>query len=363
MCCAGARPNFMKIKPVMDAFERRAHDVVLVHTEQHYDYELNEVFFRELEIRPPDHHLGVGSAGHAQQVASVMLAFEPLVDQIRPDLVLVVGDVNSTLGCALVAAKSGALLGHVEAGLRSGDWSMPEEVNRVVTDRLSDLLFAPSSDAVANLRQEGFREDQIRLVGNVMIDTLVTHASRVGERPILADLGLEPGGFGLITLHRPSNVDQPEVLSGLLQAFERIGAELPLILPAHPRTCALLNSFDLPRELRVIEPLGYLDFLTLESTARVVLTDSGGVQEETTVLGVACLTLRDTTERPITVTEGTNRVVGTSPDSIVNAVQAALTDTPQPRRPELWDGRAAERIADVVDGIDVAAFKRPTEKS
>jgi UDP-N-acetylglucosamine 2-epimerase (non-hydrolysing) len=360
LCVAGARPNFMKVKPVMDALEGRGVETILVHTGQHYDWEMNEVFFDDLGLRPPDRWLGVGSGTHAHQTARVMEAFEPVVTDVAPDVVVVVGDVNSTMACALVAAKAGPLVAHVEAGLRSRDWSMPEEINRVVTDRVSDYLFAPSPDGVANLTAEGYRDDQIVLAGNVMVDTLLANVARATERPILDDLGLDAGEYGLVTLHRPANVDDAVVLKGILGALGTVAAELPLLLPAHPRTAALLDRVDVPDGLRVIDPLGYLDFIALEASARMVLTDSGGVQEETTVLGVACLTLRDNTERPITVSEGTNTVVGRDPERIRAVAKTVLQRGVEPRRPALWDGHAGERIADALAGGHQAARPRPT---
>jgi UDP-N-acetylglucosamine 2-epimerase (non-hydrolysing) len=350
ICVVGARPNFMKIKPVMDALGRRGQEVVLVHTGQHYDPAMSEVFFTDLGLRRPDHFLGAGSGTHATQTARVMLAFEPVVASVRPDVVVVVGDVNSTLACSLVTAKSGGLLGHVEAGLRSGDWTMPEEVNRVVTDRVSDYLFAPSQDAVANLRAEG-RQDA-HLVGNVMVDTLLANLDRARENDTLARLGLKPGGYGLVTLHRAGNVDEPAVLNRLLTALDEVGGMCPLVLPAHPRLAnrmaSQISEATQAGRLRIIPPAGYLDFIALQASALLVLTDSGGVQEETTALGVPCLTLRENTERPITLTHGTNQLVGTDPAQIVAAAKLALAAPMVPRRPALWDGHAGERIAAVL---------------
>jgi UDP-N-acetylglucosamine 2-epimerase (non-hydrolysing) len=345
VCVAGARPNYMKVKPVMDVLEDGGAQVVLVHTGQHYDARMNDVFFTDLRIRPPDHFLGAGSGSQADQTARIMTAFEPLVRDLSPDVVVVVGDVNSTLACALVTAKSGALLAHVEAGLRSRDWSMPEEINRVVTDRVSDYLFAPSPDAVANLRAEGYRDDQIHLVGNVMVDTLRANLDRALDRDVVARLGLAPRNYGLVTMHRPANVDDPATLVSLLTALAEVARLCPLVLPAHPRTAGRLRDAALPGGIEVIPPTGYLDFLALEASAQLVLTDSGGVQEETTVLGVPCLTLRDNTERPITLTEGTNRLVGRDPGRIVAAAREALESPPDPRAPALWDGKASHRIA------------------
>jgi UDP-N-acetylglucosamine 2-epimerase (non-hydrolysing) len=362
VCVAGARPNYMKIKPVMDALEGRGAEVVLVHTGQHYDRAMNDVFFDELAIRPPDHALGVGSGSHAEQTAKVMAAFEPLVEQVLPDVVVVVGDVNSTVACALVAAKAGCLVAHVEAGLRSRDWSMPEEVNRVVTDRLSDYLLAPSPDAVVNLRAEGYRADQVHLVGNVMVDTLLANLPRARAAGTLQRLGLTPGRYGVVTLHRPSNVDDPDALERLVDALNTVAEWCPLVFPVHPRTHGRLAGAQLHPDLRLLPPAGYLDFVALQADAALVLTDSGGVQEETTVLGVPCLTLRDNTERPITVTEGTNRVIGRDPGMIVTAAKEVLADPPQPRRPALWDGAAGERIAElIVTGGRAASRRRPTD--
>ncbi len=348
VCVAAARPNFMKVKPVLDALEAAGARTTLVHAGQHYDPDVNDVFFADLGLRAPDHHLGSGSGSQAAQTARVMLAFEPLLEALAPDVVVVVGDVTATLAVALVTAKSPARLAHVEAGLRSGNRTMPEEVNRIVVDRLSDELFAPSPDAVDHLRAEGVPPAAVHLVGNVMVDTLLTNVERARERPVLADLGLTPGAYGVITLHRPSNVDDPAVLDRLLDALGTVAATCPLVFPVHPRTRAALAGRPLPPGVHAAPPLGYLDFLALEADARLVLTDSGGVQEETTVLGVPCLTLREETERPITVTEGTNEVVGTDPARIVAAARAALDRPRTPRRPEGWDGRAAERVATVL---------------
>jgi UDP-N-acetylglucosamine 2-epimerase (non-hydrolysing) len=290
-----------------------------------------------------------------------MAAFEPLVADEKPDVVVVVGDVNSTMAAALVAAKAGTIVAHVEAGLRSRDWSMPEEVNRVVTDRVSDLLLASSPDAVVNLQAEGYRADQIHLVGNVMVDTLFANLDRARCSDVLDRLGLVSGRYGLVTLHRPGNVDDPTTLAHLAAALSELSAELPLVLPAHPRARMALCSVDLPPSVHVIDPAGYLDFIALEDSARLVLTDSDGVQEETTALGVACLTLRDNTERPITVTEGTNTVVGRRPDVIVAAARRILSEGVEPRCPALWDGKAGERIADVLMIAMAGGRLRPTE--
>ncbi|WP_329280453.1 non-hydrolyzing UDP-N-acetylglucosamine 2-epimerase [Streptomyces sp. NBC_01451] len=363
VCVAGARPNYMKIKPVMDALERRGAEVVLVHTGQHYDPAMNDVFFADLGIRPPDRFLGVGSGSHAEQTGRVMTAFEPLLDEVSPDIVVVVGDINSTLACALVTAKAGPLLAHVEAGLRSRDWSMPEEVNRVATDRVSDYLLAPSPDAAENLRAEGYRDDQIHLVGNVMIDTLLANLERARASDVLTRYGLSRGEYGLVTLHRPANVDDPEVLTALLKALGEIAGRCPLLLPVHPRASQRLAEIGVPGGVRLVPPAGYLDFIALQDSARVVLTDSGGIQEETTALGVPCVTLRDNTERPITVEQGTNVLAGRDPARIVSTVNRVLDAPPAPRRPELWDGRASDRIADVLlEGGDASTRQRPTDR-
>lgn len=361
-CVAGARPNFMKIKPVIDGLDAAGLTTDLVHTGQHYDQAMSGVFFDDLGLRSPDVHLEVGSGRHGEQTGRVMAAFEEYIDDRRPEAVVVVGDVNSTMACAIVAAKAGPLVAHVEAGLRSRDWAMPEEVNRLVTDRVSDLLLAPSPDAVQNLLSEAYRPDQIHLVGNVMIDTLRTNVERARNRNTLSDLGLEGGDYGVVTLHRPSNVDQTDPLQLLLDALAEVSTQLPLVLPAHPRLAQQLKGCALPGSIRVIEPLGYLDFLCLQAGARIVLTDSGGIQEETTALGVPCLTLRENTERPITITEGTNRLVGTDPTNIIAAATETLASPPPPRCPALWDGHAGERIAAVLSAALASGFRRPTEE-
>jgi UDP-N-acetylglucosamine 2-epimerase (non-hydrolysing) len=357
----GARPNFMKVKPVMDALEAAGAEVILVHTGQHYDAALSSVFFTELGLRAPDYLLNAGSGSHATQTGRIMCEIEALVDALSPDVCVVAGDVNSSLAAAVVAAKAGSLVAHVEAGLRSRDWSMPEEINRVLIDRCSDYLLAPSQDAVLNLESEGYRPDQIHLVGNTMADTLFANLQRARGRSTLADLGLREHEYGLVTLHRPANVDDAATLSGLLGALEEVAKELPLVFPAHPRTADRLEALR-PRLVRVLPPSGYLDFIALQAGARLVLTDSGGVQEETTMLGVPCLTLRDNTERPITVSEGTNRLVGTEPAAVLRAAHEALVDNVAARRPALWDGRAGQRIAAVLLGGGTAASRlRPTE--
>jgi len=360
VCVVGARPNFMKIAPLMRVFraDPAIFDARLLHTGQHYDEAMKDAFFRQLQIPEPDIDLGVGSGSHAQQTAEIMRRFEPVLDQIEPDIVLVVGDVNSTIACALVASKKGVAVVHVEAGLRSWDRGMPEEINRVLTDQISDLLFTTEPDGEQNLRREGIDADKIHFVGNVMIDTLLANRARaVAAEETLASIPGFAGDaseFGLLTLHRPSNVDDPVVLRRLLQALTDLSERLPLVFPIHPRTRARISDAGLSPMLEasriaLTEPLGYLHLLGLMSRARLVLTDSGGLQEETTALGVPCITLRENTERPITVTEGTNTVVGTDPAKIRACFEDALqTGGKGGRVPALWDGHAAERIAQAI---------------
>lgn len=349
---AGARPNFMKVAPVHRALIAAGCDSTIVHTGQHYDEGMSQIFFDDLGLERPEYYLGVGSGSHSWQIAEVMQRLEPVLVERRPDLVVVVGDVNSTVAGALTATKLDLPVAHVEAGLRSYDRSMPEETNRVVTDVVSDLLFAPSRDAVDNLLREGISQEKIHLVGNVMIDSLETLLPAASNSKILESLSLPKGGYFLATLHRPTNVDEPGALKRAVGILENVGSLLPVVLVAHPRTTRRLDDFGIQsrdNELRIVEPLGYIDFLQLMRCARGVLTDSGGIQEETTVLGIPCLTLRENTERPITVTEGTNRVVGLDESAVLEAAQAiATTERPTPRRPELWDGKAAHRIAEVI---------------
>jgi UDP-N-acetylglucosamine 2-epimerase (non-hydrolysing) len=348
----GARPNFMKIAPVLRALARREAGQRLVHTGQHWDEKMSGVFFEDLGLPRPDVDLGVGSGSHAEQTARVMLAFEKVLVEVRPDLVLVPGDVNSTVAAALVAAKLGVKVAHLEAGLRSFDRAMPEELNRVVTDHLSDLLLTPSADGDENLKHEGIPASRIRRVGNVMIDTLLANLPRARALRVPERLGLTPGRYAVATLHRPSNVDEPQTLARLLGALRRIAREAPVVFPVHPRTRARLEAAGLGETagaLRLCEPLGYLEFLSLTSAAQLVLTDSGGLQEETTALGIPCLTLRENTERPVTVDEGTNEVVGTDAERIVTAALHALAgEGKRGRCPALWDGKAGERAADAI---------------
>jgi UDP-N-acetylglucosamine 2-epimerase (non-hydrolysing) len=352
-CVVGARPNFMKVAPVHQALQRRGLDVRLCHTGQHYDAKMSTVFFDDLGMPRPDAFLGVGSGGHAEMTARVMVEFDKDMDAWRPDLVLVAGDVNSTLACAMVASKRGVAVGHIEAGLRSRDWSMPEEINRILTDACSDLLLTPSPDGDANLRAEGVPDWRVHFVGNCMIDSLRTHLDQALALDTARSHGLAPGGYAVATLHRPSNVDDPAQLAALLAALGEVAARLPVVFPIHPRTQKRILDAGLPvaAGIRLVEPMGYLQFLGLMAQAHVVLTDSGGIQEETTALGVPCLTLRANTERPVTVLEGTNTLLGTDPAAIAPAIAEILAGHgKQGRVPERWDGHAAERIADLVCG-------------
>ena len=346
----GARPNFMKIAPIMAELESRDRfNQSLIHTGQHYDHGMSGTFFRELGIPEPDLDLGVGSGSHARQTAAVMEAFEPVLQEKKPELMVVVGDVNSTLACALVAAKMHVRVAHVEAGLRSGDRSMPEEINRILTDQLADLLLTPSPDGDRNLLREGIPSKRIFRVGNIMIDSLRRNLDRARGTGALEKFRVEAGGFVLVTLHRPSNVDEEEQLGEIFDALAGLAEERPVLFPMHPRTRKSAESFRLmPRlgSVRALEPIGYHEMLSLMENSSLVLTDSGGIQEETTALGVPCLTLRDTTERPITVTEGTNTLVPVrTKEAILRA--AAGAGEKRGRIPDLWDGRTAKRIADV----------------
>ena len=344
----GARPNFMKVAPIMRAMRRSpAFAPRLVHTGQHYDASMSQVFFDELGLPAPDLHLGVGSASHAVQTARILIAFEQVLLAEKPDLVLVVGDVNSTLACALAAVKLKIPVAHVEAGLRSRNRAMPEELNRLLTDRISAWLFTPSPDADRNLLAEGYPASRIHQVGNVMIDSLLHHRSEAARSPVLDTLALAPRSYAVLTLHRPETVDEPARLQAALAAVTGVAAEIPIVYPVHPRTRRFLPAqLD---GLRVLAPLGYLDFLRLMDQARFVLTDSGGIQEETTVLQVPCLTLRDETERPITVSEGTNLVVGLDPERVaVESRKILRGEGKSGRTPALWDGKAAERIVAVL---------------
>jgi UDP-N-acetylglucosamine 2-epimerase (non-hydrolysing) len=350
---AAARPNFMKVAPLWHALSSAPDfDPVLIHTGQHYDVNMSDAIFADLRLPDPDHHLGVGSGSHAEQTGGVMIAYEKVALADRPDWLVVVGDVNSTAACAMVAAKIGFPIVHLEAGLRSNDRAMPEEVNRLVTDVLADLLWTPSPDADENLRREGVAESRITRVGNIMLDSFELVRPAIETAGLAAELGLERGRFGVVTLHRPSNVDEPAQLIRLVDALIEVQRDLPLVFPVHPRTSARLRQNGLESRLlragvKLIEPQPYVRFMSLVTAAAAAITDSGGVQEETTYLGIPCLTLRENTERPITVTEGTNRLV-TAETLGVELHRAIATPRAVRPKPELWDGRTAERcLADL----------------
>ncbi len=362
LCVVGARPNFMKIAPIMHAFNdgSRPLKASLLHTGQHYDEAMKASFFQQLNIPEPDVDLEVGSGSHAEQTAEIMKRFEPQLDASGADVVLVVGDVNSTIACALVAVKKHVPVIHVEAGLRSYDRDMPEEINRVLTDQISDLLFTTERSALDNLRKEGIQADRVHFVGNVMIDTLLANLpnatspqEQLASAGELGQLALQQG-YGLVTLHRPSNVDDADSLASLLESLSEISQTLPLVFPVHPRTRSRIRQFGLEEMLQKarilqLEPLGYLQMLGLMEKAKLVLSDSGGIQEETTALGVPCITLRENTERPITVEQGTNTVVGTDPDLIKSVAREVMENGGKRGRvPEFWDGKAAQRIADII---------------
>ena len=364
MCVVGARPNFMKIAPIIRVLRSQpdAIPVCLVHTGQHYDAEMNDAFFSQLEIPHPDIELEVGSGSHAVQTAEIMKRFEVVVDQEKPAAVLVVGDVNSTIACALVAAKKNIPVIHVEAGLRSFDRTMPEEINRVLTDRISDMLFITEPSARENLRNEGVDDDRIHFVGNVMIDTLRHSLSQSVAAEITladvenADLFLEgKQGYAVLTMHRPANVDDKEVFRHLLDTVRLVSERIPVVFPVHPRTLKALEEHGLracldSERIVCLPPLGYLEMLGLVSSARLVLTDSGGLQEETTVVGVPCITLRENTERPVTVDQGTNTIAGRDRELVMSIVEDVLRDGgKQGRTPKLWDGKAAERIKQILN--------------
>jgi len=349
----------MKVAPIVAAMKRRSNEFqsILVHTGQHYDAAMSEAFFRDLEMPEPDVDLGVGSASHAVQTAGVIQAFEPYVIYEKPDWVIVVGDVNSTVACALVCAKLGVKVAHVEAGLRSRDRTMPEEINRILTDQIAELLLTPSLDANENLRAEGIPEERIRFVSNIMIDSLLANLERSKQSQVFTDLSLNRHEYAVLTLHRPSNVDEKGAFGRILDALENIARRVPIIFPAHPRTRRMIDELGLTERtenikgLVVIDPVGYLDFLHLLSNAKLVLTDSGGIQEETTVLGIPCITLRENTERPITIEMGTNSLAGTDTAKIMAAANHALDNPPDQsalRIPPLWDGKTADRILDAL---------------
>ncbi len=352
-CVVGARPNFMKVAPIHGELLARGLDVRLVHTGQHYDEKMSAVFFDDLGMPRPDAFLGVGSGSHAEQTAKVMVGFDQDCLEFKPELVLVAGDVNSTVACAMVAAKRGISVGHIEAGLRSRDWRMPEEINRLLTDELADLLLTPSADGDENLIAEGKASWRIYRVGNLMIDSLRSHLERARGLNTPAGLGVEVGEYAVVTLHRPSNVDGREQLRALLDALAEVAARMTVLFPIHPRTRHRIEEWDMEVDsrIRLLEPLGYLEFLGLMADCKLMLTDSGGIQEETTALGVPCLTLRDNTERPITIDQGTNTLLGSNAADIVPAVGEILaTGGKKGRIPPLWDGKSAARVADIICG-------------
>lgn len=352
----GARPNFMKAGPLMAEYTKHEQiEAILVHTGQHYDEKMSNLFFHQLGIPKPDINLEIGSASHAVQTAETMKAFEPVLLRHKPDAVLVVGDVNSTIACGLVAVKLGIKLVHVEAGLRSFDRSMPEEINRILTDSISDLLFCTEQSGVDNLLREGIAQDKIFLVGNIMIDTLLRNKDKAEESDALKKLELGKKEFAVLTLHRPSNVDNKATFSKILDAIEIIQNEIPVIFPVHPRTRSNLCHNSLGKRmsemkgLRMLDPIGYLDFLSLISSAKIVLTDSGGIQEETTFLKTPCLTLRENTERPVTVEIGSNRIVGIETERIIEAYRHSLNGGFRNIQiPPLWDGQTAKRIVEIL---------------
>lgn len=366
ICVCGARPNFMKIAPLMKVFRKRNNfETLLVHTGQHYDEKMSKLFFEELEISKPDINLEVGSGSHAVQTAEIMKRFEPVVQNFKPDYVLVVGDVNSTIACGLVAVKFGVKLIHVEAGLRSFDRSMPEEINRVLTDAISDLLFVTEQAGVDNLRKEGVSSDKIYLVGNVMIDTLLSNKAKAEASDVLERMSLQRKRYAVITLHRPSNVDDIVGLEKIISAFEVIERDIKLVFPIHPRTrknmegTRLQERTELMKNLILLEPVGYLDFLKLMSNAALVMTDSGGIQEETTILQVPCMTLRENTERPVTITEGTNRLVHIDSRDILRNYNEIKSNNFEAKGkiPKYWDGKAAERIVTLIESHHIAGRK------
>ena len=355
---AGARPNFMKIAPLMKALDGDpGFAVTLIHTGQHYDDNMSGQFFRDLGIAQPHFHLDVGSGTHAQQTAEIMRRIEPVLEEVRPAAVIVVGDVNSTAAAALVAKKLGIDVVHAEAGLRSFDRTMPEEINRIVTDSITDIFLVTEESGRANLLREGVAAERIHLVGNLMIDSLRQNLERARASDVADRMGVRGKQYGVVTLHRPANVDDPAVLAEILGALATIAGTLPLLWPVHPRTRARLecNTLKLTPSLRLLEPLGYLDFLSLEAASALVLTDSGGIQEETTVLGVPCLTLRDNTERPVTIELGTNRLAGTSKRSILAAWREMQTSPRKAQVPPLWDGQAGVRSREVLRRFYVGA--------
>ena len=350
----GARPNFMKIAPIQKELDSRGIPNILLHTGQHYDDNMSKVFFDDLNMKKPDIYLGIGSGSHATQTAKVMVEFEQVCSQYNPSMVVVVGDVNSTLACSLVSAKLNIKCAHVEAGLRSFDREMPEEINRIVTDSICDILLTPSDDGDENLLNEGVDESKIHMVGNVMIDSLLNNLDVAKNLDVLTKYGISKD-YVLITLHRPSNVDEKSVFSGIISALEELSGDVEFVFPMHPRTKKMAEKFQLYGRIesipgmKTVEPAGYLEFISLMSKSKLVLTDSGGLQEETTALGIPCLTIRENTERPVTITQGTNQLVGTDSEKIVQSGKEALQGHGKAGRiPKFWDGKTAARIVDVL---------------
>lgn len=363
---AGARPNFMKIAPIIKAIHKKQKEGTdihyrLIHTGQHYDKNMSQSFFEELAIPTPDYNLGAGGGSQAEQTAKIMIEYEKLLEEENPDLCIVVGDVTSTMACSITAKKAGVRVAHVEGGIRSGDWSMPEEINRMVTDRISDYFFTTSVVANQNLIKEGISEDQIFFVGNTMIDTLIGNLKRLKKPDIWNDLGLSEGSYLVMTLHRPANVDEEKNLKSLIDNIVDALDGLPVIFPVHPRTHQILEELDIKdTSIHFIDPLGYLEFIYLVKHSLAVITDSGGITEETTVLNIPCLTLRDNTERPETIHQGTNELIGTDPKAVKPAIKVLLNgDWKKGVIPEKWDGNTADKIVDIIEELFMNdAFKK-----
>ena len=356
LCVVGARPNFMKVAPIIEELKNQGINYVLVHTGQHYDEKMSQFFFDDLGMPKPHYDLEVGSSSHARQTSEILVRIEPVLQTEKPDLVIVVGDVNSTLAATLVAVKLELPVAHIEAGLRSFDRSMPEEINRIMTDCVCDYLFTTEEQANEQLIKEGIDPQKIFFVGNTMIDSLFKHLEKADLSTVLPDLGVVKKGYGVVTLHRPSNVDNRESLKGILTALKSISKKLPLVFPVHPRTRNRISEFELDNLLTdgfiMSEPLGYLDFLKLNKEAKLVLTDSGGIQEETTVLGIPCITMRKNTERPATITFGSNVLVGTDTEKILHEANMVLNGHVEGKRvPPLWDGKAAKRIVNILGDV------------
>jgi len=352
----GARPNFMKVAPIHKAFQKYSNQIthLICHTGQHYDEKMSKVFFVDLEMPQPDFYLGIGGGSHAEQTAKIMIEFEKIVLSEKPDLIIVVGDVNSTIACSLVASKLGVKIAHVEAGLRSYDKDMPEEINRLLTDSISDYLFVTERSGLENLKKEGVASEKIFFTGNVMIDSLVEHLKKSEKSQILNENSLSSGNYVLVTLHRPSNVDSKEYLEQMVKFLNKMADQFPVIFPIHPRTKNNMSKFGLLEKLNssviLTEPIGYIDFLKLTTNAKLIITDSGGIQEESTFLGIQCITVRNNTERPVTVTVGTNQLIGTDLKKVEEAALKVLNgEIKKGTIPELWDGKAAERISEIIN--------------